>query len=166
MKQISKIGYEMLLYQTKLAEEYQYAPIEPNLFMGDVRQKYKDALPIWCSLNGDQEMELLTLAGSSLCKGYKRIVIGDYGAFVEISSSQMNESLLRCKKGQEYRYLDERYAANVKYLWLTAKDSSDCKIYLQKKPVSYADYRPGMYYISPYEVLPEIDYFGTEFQTE
>lgn len=83
-----------------------------------------------------------------------RIVIGDYGAFVEISPERILRNNLHCKEGQEYRFTDERYAKNVKYLWLTAADRSDCKIYLQKKRVDYADYVPGMYYISPYEVVP------------
>lgn len=152
MKQISEIGRQILAFQNKLAAEYGYEPVEPNLFLGDVRKKYIDALPVWCEIHGDPERRLYTLDGTLLCKGYVRIVIGDYGAFVEISPEQIYKETLRCKPGQEFRYLDERFSENVKYLWLTATDRSNCKIYLQKKVVSYADYIPGMYYISPYEV--------------
>lgn len=152
MKQMSKIGQEMLDFQQKLASEYGYKPIEPNLFFGDVRQRYLEALPGWCSLSGDPQAALLTMAGTALCIGYTRVVIGDYGAFIEISPAQICKDALCCKPGQEFRYEDPRFAKNVKYVWLTAKDLSDCKIYYQKKTVSYADYVPGMYYISPYEV--------------
>lgn len=152
MKSISEVGRKMLAFQCGLAAEYRYEPIEPNLFLGDVREKYRAALPGWCKESGDPAASLFTLDGTLLCRGYRRIVIGDYGAFVEISPDQICREVLRCKPGQEYRYQDERFAENVKYLWLTAKDRSDCKIYLQKKTVSYADYVPGMYYVSPYEV--------------
>ena len=40
----------------------------------------------------------------------------------------------------------------MKYNWLTI-EGSDLKIYQQKRSVSYADYRPGKYYISPHEDL-------------
>lgn len=149
---LSALGREMLAFQEKLALEFGYEPIEPNLFLGDVRQKFKDALPEWCSVSGDPHVVLCTLDNTILCNGYNRIVIGDYGAFVEISPGQIREEVLRCKPGQEYRYQDERFTRNVKYVWLTAKDRSYCKIYLQKKTVDYADYVPGMYYISVYEV--------------
>lgn len=155
MKQISDTGKEMLAFQAKLAAERGYAPIEVDLFLGDVREKYRQALPEWCILTGDPHAHLHSLAGTPLCSGYERIVIGDYGAFIEIAPERIYQASLRCKPGQEYRYRDSRFSENVKYLWLTAKDQSDCKIYLQKKTVSYADYVPGMYYISPYEVYKE-----------
>lgn len=156
MKQMSSIGKEILAFQESLASDYGYAPIEINLFLGDVREKYRNALPEWCKLDGEDLYPLYTLAGTQICSGYERIVIGDYGAFVEISPDHILEESVHCKPGQEYRYSDERFSSNVKYLWMTAKDQSDCKIYYQKKAVSYADYLPGMYYISPYEVTPEV----------
>ena len=47
----------------------------------------------------------------------------------------------------------DRY--KVKYQWYTAKDNSHCKLYKQMKPVAYADYQEGMWYISPFEVLDQ-----------
>ena len=154
--EISKIGKEMLAFQARLAEEHHYEPMpQISLFDGDVREKYRNALPEWCNLNGDPHAALKTLDGTLLSVGYERIVIGDYGAFVEISPASIRKEALCCKQGQEYRYASERFAERVKYLWMTVKDRSDCKIYLQKKTVTYADYVPGMYYISPYEVVKE-----------
>lgn len=48
------------------------------------------------------------------------------------------------------------YAEHVKYLWLTADDGSNVKVYEQKRPVEYADYKSGMLYVSVYEVFPHI----------
>lgn len=152
VKQISEVGRKMLAFQNELAAEFGYQPIELNLFLGDVRETFRDALPEWCVLDGDPETKLYSLSGTLLCCGYNRIVIGDYGAFIEIAPSQIVLDNIKYKGGQEYRYADERYAGHVKYQWLTAKDWSNCKIYYQMLPVGYADYKPGMYYISPYEV--------------
>lgn len=156
---ISDLGKEMLAFQAKLAEENHYKPLpQSTLFYGDVRQKYKDALPEWCVLEGNLQTPLYSSAGTTLCTGYNRIVIGDYGAFIEISPEQIIKENLIVKKGQEFRINEPQYKDRVKYHWLTAKDTSDCKIYFQQKTVEYADYIPGMYYISPYEctLTPEI----------
>lgn len=155
MRQMSEVGREMLKFQEKLAAERGYTPVEIDLFLGDVREKYRNALPGWCRLDGDPSASLCSLDGTLLAVGYKRIVVGDYGAFVEVAPEYMRVENLRCQPGQEYRMNDERFSKNVKYFWLTAKDQSSCKIYFQKKTVSYADYVPGMFYISPYEVYEE-----------
>lgn len=156
MVKISDIGREMLEFQARLAEENHYEPLNQlSIFGEDVRDKYLKALPGWCVVNGEPSRALYTLTGAKIATGYRRIVIGDYGAFVEVVAEQIVRDALCVKKGQEYRYKDERFAEHVKYLWLTAKDASDCKIYLQKKTVDYADYVPGMYYISPYECCVE-----------
>lgn len=151
--EISEIGREMLAFQERLAEEYGYAPIGYNLFLGDVRQKYIDKLPDWCRLQGDS-LRLTTLDGTLIANGYNRIVVGDYGAFVEIRPDQILRDALKVAPGQEYRVNDPRFRDRVKYFWYTAKDRSGVKIYFQQKTVTYADYKIGMYYISPYELAP------------
>ena len=150
---ISETGREMLCFQDEMAKKHKYKPIPIDLFLGNIRDKYEAVLPSWCKERTDQA--LYTTQGTKICNAFSRIVIGDYGAFVEITPEQICSGILMCKPGEEYRYREPRYSQNVKYLWLTAKDSSGCKIYFQKKPVDYADYVPGMYYISPYEVFPE-----------
>ena len=159
-RQISKAGKEMLRFQEALAKEYKYKPVPLSLFREDVRDKYQENLPLWCLDKSNYNASLYSADGTLICNGFDRIVIGDYGAFIEIPPEKICQESIICKKGQEYRIEDERYANNVKYLWLTTNDSSNCKIYLQKKTVDYADYRPDMYYISPYEVFlsPEDDF--------
>lgn len=81
--------------------------------------------------------------------GYERVVIGDYGAYIEISPEQIIRENIKIKAGQEFR-LDSEY--KVKYLWYEPIDKSDVKIYYQKRKVKYADYKRGYFYISPNEV--------------
>lgn len=97
---------------------------------------------------------LYTVKGTKICDNFERIVIGDYGAYIEFSSEQANKNLFLIAPGQEYR-LEPRYN-NVKYIWLTINDDSQIKIYYQKNTVSYADYKPQKYYVSVYEVYPAV----------
>lgn len=91
-------------------------------------------MPEIFNIDGDSSVNLESKSGTIIAKGYNRIVIGDYGASIEITKEQIYKNALCVKKGEEYRY------------------KSDCKIYFQQKRVSYADYKVGMFYISPYEL--------------
>lgn len=132
-----------------LADKYRYKPLPPGA-SDYFRQLYIENLPKGFKLSGDNR-PLYTQHGCLVCTGYRRIVVGDYGAFVEFDDKQANLLMFRVQPGQEFRLNDINYSKNVKYNWLTVKDGSDIKIYQQKKTVLYADYIPGMYYISPNE---------------
>ena len=54
------------------------------------------------------------------------------------------------KPGEEYRFKPDY--VNVKYHWYCLSKNHDIKIYYQKNTVAYADYKPEMFYISPYEL--------------
>lgn len=138
--------------EAKLAKKYKYKPLPRNL-SEKVRDFYKKNIPEWLKENGNS-IPLYTNKGSLIAKRYTRIVIGDYGAFIEFETEDIEKiGSFRIAPGQEYRIEDERYSKNVKYIWLTVYDGSGIKIYFQKKGVSYADYKPGKYYISVHEVL-------------
>lgn len=136
-----------LAVEEALASRYKYKPLQNDLSK-QYRQFYLKNIPAWLNIKGSSDT-LYTSRGSVICSGYERIVVGDYGAFVEFSKGANN---IVIKPGQEYRINDERYSKNVKYLWLTIDDKSDVKIYYQKRTVAYADYVPGKYYVSVHEV--------------
>lgn len=137
--------------EAKLAQKYGYKPL-PKGLSEKYRQFYIDNLPKGFKLEGSKK-ELYSTEGSLICSGYNRIVVGDYGAFVELDKEQANESIYIIAPGQEYRVNDPKYSKNVKYIWMTVNDGSNIKIYKQKKRVVYADYKSGMFYISPHECL-------------
>lgn len=151
---MNKSADEVLSIQKNLADTYKYKPLPPLISMQQ-RQEYLDALPQEFDVDGNKNCNIYSKSGTLIATGYNRVVIGDYGAFVEFDKTQAVSQNIKVKAGQEYRYNDEQYSKNVKYLWLTAKDNSDCKIYFQKKTVDYADYKAEMFYISPYEVKTE-----------
>ena len=141
----------MKLLSNELSNKYQYKKLS-NKLSNIAQNIYANTIPAFL-LSFDRTKPLYTINGSLICNGYERIVIGDYGAYIEFSSEQANKDLFIIAPGQEYR-LEPRYS-NVKYIWLTIDDGSQIKIYYQKNTVSYADYKAQYYYISVYEVYPE-----------
>ena len=138
----------VIKYQDKLVKKYNYRKLDYSL-SEEARKYYFDNLPCWIKINGDR-IELCTIKGTIFSKGYERVVIGDYGAFIEISKNDIITDNMILKEGEEYR-LSDKY--NVKYLWYTINDYSDIKIYFQQRSVVYADYKPDMYYVCPYQVI-------------
>ena len=134
-----------------LVKKYKYRPLSPDLSARS-RKFFGEQLPQELNVNGDKEYKLITFQGTHFATGYNRIVIGDYGAFIEFSKEQIIKPVIQIKKGEEYRVKDKRYSGNVKFIWLTTKDDSNIKIYYQQKIVTYADYKPGMFYVTPYAI--------------
>ena len=140
------------MLQDELALKYKYRKL-PIEVAEIARVEYTESLPIQLNVNGDLNFKIYSKQGTLISNGYNRIVIGDYGAFIEFNKEQIVRANICIQKGQEYRIYDEKYKNNIKYYWLTAKDNSEIKIYLQQKTVSYADYIPNAFYVSPFEVL-------------
>lgn len=85
-----------------------------------------------------------------IAKKYERVVVGDYGAYVEIAKEDLIITL-DVKKGQEWRLNKEfltKRKLNIKYEWY---EYLGIKVYFQLETVLYADYKPGYYYISVLE---------------
>lgn len=135
--------------EAELAQKYNYKRL-PSGLSHQMRKIYRINLPDFLSIDGDYD-PLYTSNGSLICNGYRRIVIGDYGAFIEFDATEATKNLI-IQPGQEYRIMDPNYSKNVKYHWYTIPDGSQIKIYHQIRRVSYADYVPGKYYVSPHEV--------------
>lgn len=137
-----------LKIEALLAKKYHYIPL-PDDLSDKYRNFYEENIPDFLCING-ANVPLYTSKGTKICDSYDRIVIGDYGAFVEFSNETADTEFV-IQQGQEYRVNDKKYSKNVKYIWLTIDDSSGIKIYKQKKRVRYADYLPKKYYISVHE---------------
>ena len=86
-----------------------------------------------------------TPSGTHIATGYIRVVVGDYGAYLEFLPDHLFIRKIEARFGQT----PDR---PVKYIWMQSKDASQIKIYEQKRRVSYADYKPGLYYIAPQDL--------------
>ena len=110
---------------------------------------------------GDSCREFFSLSGTLIAIGYNRVVYGDHGPYVEFEESNFKSNL--------DRKFNNQVPLDAYYEWLTIKDGSEIKIYRQIRDVhdlpnppspgykgnreeGYADYVPGKYYISPYEM--------------
>ena len=165
----STIGQQMLAYQDFLGKTYMYH-LQPEEIANNNLIIYYHNLP--SIYDNVKKMPTFTEKGFTLpgyavpifnrsnvklADKYDRLVVGQYGAFLEIDDADINKDVLCIKKGQEYRVNDSQYRDHIKYEWYTTKDQTNCKLYHQIREVSYADYKPGKWYISPYETKYELD---------
>lgn len=163
-KGMDMVGETMEQFQADIAAKYGYKPLPtdvqskaldvylanlPEEFMPTNRGFIKPAKG-GVEIAGKRQPIVLK-DGTKIANGYDRIVVGNYGAFIEIDERDMVKEPLTTRKGEEYRERGD-YRGKVKYFWKTVGDT-EAKIYEQQKGVSYADYKAGKYYISPYEVM-------------
>lgn len=84
---------------------------------------------------------------------HSRLVIGGRGNYWEIPYKDMIQDRIEVEPGQEYR-LTEKWRSLVYYAWFRTVVGHK-KVYLQFKPVNYADYKVGFYYIAESDAKPE-----------
>lgn len=99
-------------------------------------------IPVECPIDGVNT--LYTKEGTCVANNYIRVVIGKRGPYVEFD--HIFDASCYMPVGAEWRADDNR-AYYIEY-----RAYSNTKIYYQKKPVDYADYQVGMYYISPFDL--------------
>lgn len=93
-------------------------------------------------------IDLYTESKLKVATGYERIVIGKRGPYVEFSSPHILVKNLYIPDDQRYR-VDSQTTYYIEYK--TVQDN--VKVYLQKRTVDYADYLPGLWYISPFDLF-------------
>lgn len=91
-------------------------------------------------LDGDDVTLFASRTSVHLATGYKRIVIGDRGPYVEFEARHL---LLD-------RFRDVDLTHHYYYEMRSVHDN--VKLYHQINGVDYADYVPGLYYISPFDL--------------
>lgn len=110
-----------------------------------LRLHYISELPTWCR-KSNLNKPLYLPSGLMLCRAWSRVVIGDCGAYIEINDTDIVSENVKPRWPGEPAY-------PVKYLWYTSVSRQDAaKIYLQKRTVTYADYKPDFWYVSPSDV--------------
>ena len=146
---------EMEDHLDHLVRRYKYKKLPYEVSVHQ-RNRYMDDLPsFWKDKEYQKfDIELVTKNGITLAKGVspRGFVCGDYGVFLEMEDSQVVKENIKVREGEEYRINDPHYAETVKYEWYTDKANTGVKLYHQKRGVTYADYKPGKWYISPYEI--------------
>jgi hypothetical protein len=85
--------------------------------------------------------------GRLFATGYNRVEHGGRGHYVEFTKDQIILPL-KSKHGQDLPE-DILGTEQFYYYWLIPEIGFSYKVYWQAKPVTYANYRIGLYYSSP-----------------
>jgi hypothetical protein len=112
-----------------------------------MRASYEERLKI--PIEGSDAIAFCSLCSSSgllLATGYTKVVIGDRGPYVEFSRFQII--------WLAFSLVDQwRVSSDVAYyVEYRSRCDANVKLYLQKKHVTYADYKVGFCYISPFDL--------------
>jgi len=96
------------------------------------------------------------IRGEPIAEGYLRVVIGGRGAYVEFHPNQVIGSNIYLPQEARWRINNSK----VYFEEWRSKDINNIFIYKQIRPVTYADYIPSYWYISPHllttEAYPEL----------
>lgn len=120
-----------------------YKPLPREVSLA-VRAIYKAQLPR--ILQEEEHLSFFSPQGALLATGYNRVVVGDYGAYVEFLPEQVVRANIRLR----WKIVTDK---PVKYIWWEPIDGSNVKLYEQQDTVGYADYRVGCWYVAPSEVI-------------
>lgn len=143
-------SFNQLEYVNKLVKEYHYKKLPEDLSIHS-RKLYRDYVEsLGFNIDGSTD-KLYSLSGILISNGYNRVVLGDYGAYVEILNTQIIRDNLVISSTQKNR-LYQGYKYKSKYLWYHTYDSL-LKIYYQLRTVNYADYIPKRFYVAPSEIM-------------
>jgi len=115
------------------------------------RLKYDERFKI--PIDGNPTLKFYTKKGLLLATGFIRIVIGGRGPYMEFDRAQIAHNNIHIPKHAEHKL-----GNSLSYYW-EYRSNDDCfaKLYDQKICVGYADYKVGMWYISP-DVLKTDDF--------
>lgn len=106
-------------------------------------------------------IEFKTNSGLIIAIGYRRLVVGQRGAYVEFADEHIEHKHLYVPEDQKYRFYGD-WPDKVFYFEYRTDDESNVMVYHQNQYVGYADYKPGMYYIAP----QDLHWGGTKLSTE
>ena len=117
----------------------------------EIRAGYRQRL-ILPEEPGETEVVFYTHSGFEVARWYERVVIGDRGPYIEFCGEMLTKHGIYVPVDQEWRLRSN----SCYYVEWRTKDESRVKIYNQVRPVGYADYKVGMWYISPFELTSNL----------
>lgn len=120
----------------------------------EIQDDYRKRLILPEFPSGDPQAFMTRARTLVIAEGYERIVIGMRGPYVEFLDEHINQKSLFIPGDQRWR-VDPTWCLRVFYWELRTVDSCRVKVYLQRKPVDYADYRVGRWYISPFDLVTD-----------
>jgi hypothetical protein len=90
--------------------------------------------------------------GLHVATGYTRVFIGGRSPYIEFLPGHLIWESLHIPDQEKYR-TEHPWKEKVFCVEWRTKDQSDVKVYDQKRAVEYADYKAGLFYISPFDLF-------------
>ena len=94
---------------------------------------------------------LTTRNGFQFATGFNRIVRGERGDYVEFDTDHILQHNVHIPQDAEFR-VTPKWHKKVFYYEYCTSDDCNLKLYYQRKPVSYADYQVGKWYVALQDV--------------
>lgn len=116
----------------------------------EIRSGYKDRLIL--PENSDKsDIIFLTSCGLKVASGYERVVIGDRGPYIEFCDDMIIKESIHIPIEKKWRL------KNDVCFYIEWRTNDDCyvKLYKQKHTVNYADYKIGLWYVSPFDLTSD-----------
>jgi hypothetical protein len=98
---------------------------------------------------GNPDTKFYSADNTLLATGYTRIVVGDRVAYIEFAQENMCMETLQVPPDQKWR-LNNDVAYYTEH---RSRDEANVKVYEQRRTIGYADYKVGMFYIAPGDVV-------------
>ena len=98
---------------------------------------------------GSKSLVFMSKDNRVLAGGYNRVVIGKRGPYVEFTTEQIQWDSFYVPAIEIYRWHDVR----AFYVEFRSKCEANVMLYYQKRTVAYADYKIGMCYIAPSDLI-------------
>jgi len=95
------------------------------------------------------EVDIFTEFGLKIANGYVRIVHGGRGDYMEFTDEQLVKENIFVPVQCRFRFSSKK----VYYNEYRTIDEGFVKIYHQRKPVAYADYKVGLWYVSTNNIV-------------
>lgn len=115
-----------------------------------IREYFKNEYLNKFGFNVNEEIDAYIDDNKKLCSKVERVVVGDHGPYIEFKPENILVKT-ECVAGKEYKH-DDKYSKTVKYFDENPVGFSNVLLYNQQRTVTYADYKAGMYYVSPYDL--------------
>jgi hypothetical protein len=111
---------------------------------------YIERLKIPINGGPDDRTRFYSKSGIWVASGYNRVVVGGRGPYIEFERKNFSgEAKLIIPDSEIWRY-NSNYVYYVE--WRACPMTDNIKVYYQKKEVSYAGYKIGKFYISPFDL--------------
>jgi len=114
-------------------------------------EEYKKRLKL--PLEGSDSIKFYTKSRLLIAHGYRRIVIGKRGPYIEFSPRQIIKENIFVPADQMWRMTPGRFVPY--YTEWRSNCPCNVKLYFQTRTVDYADYIVGMWYISPFDLTSD-----------